>query len=124
MNELYIESTPNTPEANFNATTGIMKLEGRSIPENPGQYYEKLVAWLREYYKQPQALTQYHIKLEYINSGSSKAMLDILRLAKEHHEKGNICHIYWYFEEDDEAIQELGEHYQYTLKLPFEFRTY
>jgi hypothetical protein len=124
MTDLFVEKTSNTPQASFNATTGVMTIEGRSIPENPGVFYDKLLTWLKEYYQSPQPLTQFHIKLEYINSGSSKAMLDIFRLAKDQHEKGHDCLVVWYYEEDDESVMELGQHYQYTLKLPFEFRTY
>lgn len=124
MIDLHIDKTSNTPKADFNASTGIMTIEGRSIPENPSDFYQTLLNWLVHYYQAPQPLTEFHIKLEYINSGSSKALLDVFRLIKEQHEKGNKCLIVWYSEDDDESVQELGQHYQYTLKLPFEFRTY
>jgi len=124
MSNLVIEKTSNTPKAFFDEATGTMYIEGRSIPENPGEFYKNLINWALEYYKNNPPLTIYEIKLEYINSGSSKSLLELLRIIKEQHDKGNKCIIKWYFEDDDESIQELGEHYQYTLKVPFEFISY
>lgn len=124
MTNLNIEKTSNTPQVIFDPTTGIFYIEGRSIPENPNLFYLQLLEWLNDYYINPKSITELHIKLEYINSGSTKALLDILRLMKSQYEKGNKCKIIWYSEEDDESVQELGEHYQYTLKIPFEFHTY
>jgi Domain of unknown function (DUF1987). len=54
MTDLFVEKTSNTPQASFNATTGAMTIEGRSIPENPGVFYDKLLTWLKEYYQSPQ----------------------------------------------------------------------
>jgi hypothetical protein len=124
MLDLHIEKSPNTPKIDFVSEEGIMSLEGRSIPENPADFYQPLFKWLQDYFKNPKSETQVVIKLEYINSGSSKSMLDFLRQLKEQHIKGNKCVIKWYYEEDDESVQELGRHYQHTLKLPFEFLSY
>jgi hypothetical protein len=122
MNDLYIEKTNNTPLIKFVASTGIFTIEGRSIPEDPTAFYSKLYSCLVEYYKSPQPITEFHFIMEYINSGSSKALLDIFRYIKEQYDLGHQCIIYWYSEEDDESILELGQHYQFTFKLPFEFK--
>jgi hypothetical protein len=124
MQQLHIEKGPNTPRIDFDGNLSILKIEGRSIPENPSEFYQPLFDWVHEYYKQPRSLTQLIIKLEYINSGSSKSMLEFLRIIKDNHFAGNKCIVKWYYEFDDEAVQELGEHYSHTLKIPFEFVSY
>ena len=124
MKELIIEKTANTPSVNFDPVKGFMKIEGRSIPENPGDFYDNLIAWLEEYYKNPQKNTVIDFNLEYVNSGSSKYLLGIFRIIKEKHENGIDCTINWYYEEDDEAILSLGEHYKSTLKVPFNLIEY
>ena len=124
MLDLHIEKSTNTPKIDFYYDKGLLQFEGRSIPENPNDFYKPLFQWVQEYFKTPQKLTTFAIKLEYINSGSSKSLLELFRFVKEQHSAGNKCLIKWYSEEDDESVLELGEHYQFTLKIPFEFIKY
>jgi hypothetical protein len=119
MNNLLLEKTPATPLIDFNYKTGILKVEGRSIPEDPGEFYDKIFNWVDDYFKKPQKLTKIFLQLEYINSGSSKYILGLLKLVKNRYLHGNECIINWYYEEDDEALLELGEHYKNILQLPF-----
>ena len=46
MEELIIEKTGNTPKVHFNHQVGKLVIEGRSIPENPGDFFERLIEWL------------------------------------------------------------------------------
>jgi hypothetical protein len=119
MNELVIEKTVKTPYINFDAQSGIFKIIGRSIPENPEEFYRKLFDWLNVYFKNPQNETLINVQLEYINSGSSKFILEFFQLIQESKSKGFNCKINWYYEEDDEAVLELGKHYQAIINVPF-----
>ena len=123
MPDLHISKSSNTPKVDF-LSDGTLHIEGRSIPENPSEFYKPLFLWATEYFKNPKNLTEIIVKLEYINSGSSKSLLEFFRVIREQHMNGNKCIIKWHYEEDDESVQELGEHYQYTLKIPFEFFPY
>ena len=118
MEDFLLKKTFNTPEVHFKPTEGYLKIEGRSIPEDPGEFYDKIINLLKEYYLNPEEITRVDIQLEYINSGSSKFMLELLRIVKTNFDKGKDCIVNWYYEEDDESIQELGLHYQATIKLP------
>ncbi len=40
--EFFIEKTNKTPEVSFNPITGHLRLNGRSIPENPAEFFIKL----------------------------------------------------------------------------------
>jgi len=120
MEELIIKKTANTPGIYFNPETGVMKIEGRSIPEDPGDFFDPVTEWLEDYFKNiPADITRFEINLEYVNSGSSKYLLGLFRRLKSVHDGGNKCIVDWYYEEDDEAIYGLGEHYRSTIKLPF-----
>jgi hypothetical protein len=124
MKELIIKKTSNTPSINFNPETGVMKIEGRSIPENPGDFFDPLIEWLEDYFEHPVEITRFEMSLEYVNSGSSKYLLGIFRILKKKHDEGKQCSISWYYEEDDEAIFSLGEHYRNTIKVPFNLIEY
>ncbi len=124
MDDFFVKRTFNTPEVELRPTEGVLKIEGRSIPEDPGEYYDIILQKLVDYYSSPQKVTRIDIKLEYINSGSSKYMLELLRIVKQNYEKGFDCVVNWYYEEDDESILELGQHYQNTIKIPFKMIDY
>ncbi len=121
MKELIIEKTRNTPRVNFNHSDGILEIEGRFIPENPEDFYNPLLDWINEYFEDPRDFTVLKIKLEYINSGSSRFMLTLLRTVKQCYNKGHDCRIDWHYEEGDESILDLGKYFYETTKLPFEF---
>ena len=119
MKELIIEKTAKTPYINFDSQSGILKIVGRSIPENPEEFYSKLFIWIKEYFKNPQDESLVNVQLEYINSGSSKFILELFQLIHNYESKGINCKVNWYYEEDDEAVLELGKHYQSIIEVPF-----
>jgi len=119
MKDLIIEKTYSTPSVNFNSKSGVLKIEGRSIPENPSVFYETIVNWVKEYFQKPSGTTRIEIKLDYINSGSSKSILTMFKMIKQYYDNGFQCQINWHFEEDDESIRDLGKHFKTLLKMPF-----
>ncbi len=118
MNDLLIEKTYSTPLVHLNSQNGIMKIEGRSIPENPSLFYDSIIAWLSDYFLNSKVKIKLDIKLDYINSGSTKSILSILKVIKQHYDKGIECQVNWHYEEDDESIRDLGKHYKSVVKLP------
>lgn len=121
MEDLIIDKTSKTPSVIFNLKDAVFRIEGRSIPENPDDFYSRITDWLNEYFKNPKELTNFQFQFEYINSGSSKFIMNLFQLIKKYHISGSKCNVHWFYEEDDENIHELGQHYQNTFKIPFKF---
>lgn len=124
MKKLELEQTVNTPLVIFDPENQMFKIEGRSIPENPGEFFDHLIEWFKDYFEDPLNQTTLNLNLEYVNSGSSKHLLGLLRILKKHYDSGRSVEVNWYYEEDDEAIQSLGEHYKATLRIPFNLIEY
>jgi hypothetical protein len=120
MDNLLIESTKKTPEIAFNAD-GRFRISGRSIPEDASKFYDELFDWVYNYSQNPAESTTVDIELEYFNSGSSKALLHILRMLAEFARKGNKLTINWYYEQGDDDIMERGEYYESILEIKFNF---
>jgi hypothetical protein len=120
MNNLLIESTKKTPEVSLN-TDGRLKISGRSIPEDPTKFYDQLFEWIYFYCLEPNEVTTLDVELEYFNSGSSKALLHILRALVDISKKGKKLSINWYYEEGDDDIIERGEYYESILDTKFNF---
>lgn len=120
MDSLFIEGTKKTPEVKFNAD-GHLKIKGRSIPEDPSKFYDVLYLWVFEYCSHPQIITTVDVELEYFNSGTSKALLHILRMLVDLKNKGHNIDINWYYETGDDDIYERGEYYSSILDAKFKF---
>jgi hypothetical protein len=122
MKPLVITPTFSTPSVKLDAEAGTMQFEGRSIPEDAEVFYMPIISWLIEYYKNPTQITNLNFKLDYVNSGSSKYLLELFRIVGRNYRDGHKCLVTWYYEEEDEALQDLGDHYKITVKIPFEFK--
>lgn len=119
MDNIKIEGSAKTPTLDFNASTGVFEISGRSIPENSVEFYKPVLEWLDEYTKQPQAKTVANIQLEYFNTSSSKCILDVLKKFEGIAKAGNDIVVNWHYESDDEDMQETGADYQSIIKVPF-----
>ncbi len=71
LTKLYIESSPKTPNIDFNSFTGELILSGKSIPENAAVVYERVLKWVNEYIKSPRPTTNFRINLDYFNTATA-----------------------------------------------------
>ncbi|MFN8335591.1 MAG: DUF1987 domain-containing protein [Cyclobacteriaceae bacterium] len=120
MKRLQIDATDTTPSVILDSEKNIFELSGRSVADNPSDVYQPVLQWLNNYARDPRPVTLVSVKLEYFNTASSKALLDMLsalsfiRNAK----------VLWYYQEDDEDMREAGEEFFELVNVPFEFKTY
>lgn len=120
MENLVIAGSPKTPSIDFNAESGKIVLKGRSIPENSIEFYKPLNDWLDNYSTAPVDQTVVDVRLEYFNTSSSKCILDFFKRLELLKSGGSTDVIVnWYFETDDEDMQEAGEDYEAIVNLPF-----
>ena len=94
-----------------------LEIKGRSIPENPELIYRQLNEWVVGHFADRDSL-DVDVKLEYINSGSSKYLYESLKKLAAFGQSGKKLSMRWLYEEDDEAMLELGEHYRDTAGMP------
>jgi hypothetical protein len=117
MEVLMLEASAKTPEVVFDPISGTLLLKGRSIPENSIEFYKPLYDWIDQYAVNPVSHTVIEIKLEYFNTSSSKCILDLFKKLEKL--SGTVVSVNWYFEEEDEDMEEAGEDYQAIIRLPF-----
>ena len=121
MEDYNLIGTTKTPKVNLNVSKGLVELSGRSIPEVASEFYAPILDWMVEYSKNPKSQTAVQVKFEYFNTSSSKAILDIFKkLELLHKSEKSLVSVKWFYEVDDEAMQEAGEEYKILLGLPFE----
>jgi hypothetical protein len=121
MENLLIKATSRNPEVDFNVN-GNIRIKGRSIPEDAGLFYNYLYSWIFRYCMNPMPETNVNLELEYMNSGSAKSILQILReLSQITYNSNNKLTINWYYELGDEDMLEKGEYFESILKHKFTF---
>ena len=121
MENFYLSETPKTPEIECKFEEGKLFISGRSIPENSIEFYKPLFDWLDRYITEPRDHTEVNVKLEYFNTSSSKCLVEVFRrLEKIHRQENNTSNvkINWYYEEDDEDMEESGEDFKEIISIP------
>jgi hypothetical protein len=118
MEKLVIqEPLKNCPGIVYLIDDNTLVITGRSIPENPELIFRRLNEWITVHFEKNSSLIV-NIQLEYINSGSSKYLYEVLKKLTGYAKSDNQVVIKWLHEEDDEAMLELGEHYRDTAGIP------
>jgi len=120
MNILTIKGTDKTPGIILDNENGIFEISGRSLPDDAAPIYKPVLDWIKAYSAAPNPTTELSLKFEYLNTASSKFIIDIFSLLATI--KGS--KIIWYFHDDDEDMEEVGEELAGLAEIPFEFRTY
>lgn len=109
--EIIQAGSNNIPKITYDHDEDVLSITGRSVAERPDIIYTPLEKWIRSHLERFTTL-RIVIFLEYINSGSSKALRDVLRVISNYRAPRYRIRITWLYEEDDEAMHELGEHYR------------
>lgn len=120
MDNIEINGTSKTPDVNFNASTGILEISGRSIPENSYQFYEPLLSWLDQYTDTPSDSTLLTFRLDYFNTSSSMYILGILKKLEKLFIAGGKAEVKWYYDADDEDMLQTGEDLKQIVKIPID----
>lgn len=124
MNNLDFTKTKDTLEIHFDAETGILLLKGESYPEDPVVFFAPLYDWIEQYIQEISKELTVNIDVNYINTSSSKCLIDFFRLLEEYSQTGGQVKINWYYEEDDEDMQETGEEFFEDLELTYKLIAY
>ncbi len=118
--KLEIHSAQDTPSVMLNKVTGELKIEGRSIPHNAVSFYRPILEWVEDYINDPASHTNVEINLDYINTSSSKCLLEMFKKL-EGLPSGTTAEIVWYYEDGDDDMHEAGEDYELIVDIPFNF---
>lgn len=95
-----------------------VEIKGHSRMPDPGEFYEALLDKLEKLFYSYNKTLFIDIQFEYINTGSSKWLYHVLYHLQDLYMKGGLIEVNWYFESDDEIIQEAGELLQSLIALP------
>ena len=127
MENLFIESTEFSPKIVFDPKNRKFELVGISRPEDVVAFYESVLFRIENYVhkklneeKDLSSFT-FHLKfdLSYMNSASSKYILQILDHFKKLFKQGANIIVDWYYDDIDDQIFEGGGDLSDVIKIPF-----
>jgi hypothetical protein len=77
--------------------------------------------WLDEYLRAPKVETTVNMRLDYLDTSSSKHLYNIFQKLDAVSERGQRVQVNWHYETGDEEMAETGKDYQSFFNLDFNF---
>lgn len=106
-----------TPQINFNAVTGELKISGESYLEDTISFYNNLKNWISDYIRDVGKAIKLDIDLSYFNTSSSKALLELFVLVKQYENQGGQVEVVWTVNWGDSEMKEEIEDFALDSKL-------
>lgn len=122
MEKWTIEPTDRSPRVILDRQDSVLLLEGRSYPEEGMDFFDPIVVRFRSIQESDNPIRVIHIRLEYYNSATTKAIADLLTALELSARRGNEAKVLWEYEADDDGIEEDIDMFRETYKLEFETR--
>jgi len=122
VESLRLAATEDTPMIDFDTSTGVFKVSGRSLPEDALEFFKPIEEWLRAYVENPLESTTIEMSVDYFNSASTRYIFNILMSLEDLIDAGKEAKIIWYYRKDDDIIEAKGEELESILEVPFEMK--
>ena len=117
MDSLVIEESRSSPAIRFDAGARCLSISGESYPENAAAFYAPVFAWLKAFLAglEPAAIVRVDLEVRYLNSSSTKVMLNFLDLLEQAAQDGTQVIVNWRCDPDNETILECGQDFSEEL---------
>ncbi|MEQ8240211.1 MAG: DUF1987 domain-containing protein [Cyclobacteriaceae bacterium] len=111
----FLKAERTTPQVSIDDQLNEMRFSGRCSPEMVVNFFKPIEEAIDRYFEQGKDSLTAHFSLEYINTSSTKGLINLMRRMDKIVAKGKKIEIYWYYEEDDEDMMETGEDFSDLL---------
>ncbi|MCB0794748.1 MAG: DUF1987 domain-containing protein [Flavobacteriales bacterium] len=118
---LHIDRTETSPQIDLDLEKGTLEFVGRSLPANSEQFYGRVYMWLEEYLRSPLPETTVNMRLDYLDTSSSKHLYNIFDRLNTIRNKGQSVCVNWHYETGDEEMAETGKDYENLFRMEFNF---
>ncbi len=124
MKNLILEKTKYTLQVHFHTEKGLLEMSGSSYPENAMEFFTPIFDSLAEYISDVKKDLTVNVRIDYLNTSSTKCILDILEILESYHSDDHKVTVNWHYQADDEDILETGEEMAEDINLPIHFFPY
>lgn len=120
MQLLDLPQTRTTPLVHFAPETRTLTLKGESYPENSFQFFEPILSWVDYLLAERHEPITIAVDMPYMNSSSTKCMLDLLDRFEDAWRHGQPVLMHWYYDPNNGRALELAEEFREEVSFPFE----
>ena len=120
MEKYIVTGSSDKPYINLDHESGILMIGGASLPENVLEVYQPVVDWLREYMLQPNPVTRVKFQFEYLNTASSRMIMQLLEQFLKLREVCKTFSISWIYDKSDLDMRDFGEELIEITDFPIE----
>ncbi len=113
-----IKETNVTPYVKVYPRQKLIQVRGQSRHEDPSNFYNQFNELTESCITEFKNELTIDFKITYLNTSSSKWLFHSLKSLQARYAEEIKLIINWYYEEDDEMIQEAGEVFQSLLRIP------
>jgi hypothetical protein len=117
MQNFTIPASTRTPAIDFDFGKNHLKLSGESYPEDVTEFYNPVFSALDTYLATlGPGSCRFDFELIYLNSSSAKAVMMLMDKLDAAAAKGAAVDVHWFYDEEDDTMQELGEEFGEDLE--------
>lgn len=117
MESLKVAATDRSPSVSFDFDHHHLKIKGESYPEDVSTFYHPIFEALEGYLNDlGDGSCRFDLELIYFNSSSAKAIMMLMEKLDEAAANGAEVEVYWYYDEEDDTMRELGEEFGEDLE--------
>lgn len=118
VSPIIIDQTKKNP--GIRLEPGRILIRGRSISENPGEFYRPVHEWIINYTSESAEMTNIQLGFEFINTTSIKWVYAILKELNRIPDLSERAIISWYYEAGDDDMLDLGFILRSLVACPFQ----
>jgi hypothetical protein len=117
QDKLDIAASSRTPAVSFDFAGNHLRISGESYPEDVTEFYGPVFAALDAYLAGlGNGTCRFDFELIYLNSSSAKAIMMLMDKLDAAAKNGASVEIHWYYDTEDDTMQELGEEFGEDLE--------
>jgi len=117
MNNIKIEATDRSPEIDFDFSKNKFSIRGESYPEDVTAFFGEIIENLETHLSgMDSGDVEFNFELIYFNSSTAKVLMGLFDTLEEAAEGGLSVAVNWYYDQEDDTMEELGEEFAEDLE--------
>ena len=116
---LSLAASPSTPAVTADWDAGVLSMVGESYPENTYEIFDEIISWVESYLGECERPLRVELQLNYLNTSSIRAMIDIFDRLQAAHDSGRSLTVNWLYDSRNPRSAEMGEEFKEDYTFDF-----
>ena len=116
---LSLAASASTPAVKADWEQGLLTMVGESYPENTYEIFDEIISWVESFLSESDRPLRVDLQLNYLNTSSIRAMIDIFDRLQIAHEAGRCLSVNWLYDSRNPRSAEMGEEFKEDYTFEF-----